>query len=1089
MSVLLNFKVTHFPRPFDKVMSYLIAFLMVVLSQSVVHANEIKEAIPVQNHSVGSVLQLTPNEQEWLAKHKTIRIAYDGNLPPYSFINDSGKIDGVAVEIMAILSKRLGVNFTIYPESDWSRIYRAAARRKVDMVATMVSRPERAEWFSFTKPYLTKSLVIVTKQDSTIINNRDDIKDKKVAVVKGYQYGEQIGNEFPTARRFKAETMLDSLKEVDKGRVDAAVIFLGTANYLQAKHQLSNLRIAAFYDRNSANESIAVRKDWPVLVGILQKGLDSLTEDEVQKVFAKWVVGGGIPSSDVAIQKPQAPAEPVSKPVTKPPVVEVEQAPANYATPKTMPKPAPETAGIGKMTVFLLIALALFLLWLALGRKQKKRRPKTKNVMRASSKNLQSTHNETMHLTIEPSIEADAEEFEEFKDEFKPQAHEQTEYPVNEYVYYQHDCEGRFSYVSQSVTSLLGYTSTDFIANYRSYLTDNPINRRIDDYVETCIKGQPNEPYEIEIYDSGRDIHWFEVMDTPVYDGQGHCIGVDGVMHDITKTTMQRLYEQLDLTTLEPVGSIDPLAPVVSVDPLAPADPIVPVDLLAPADPLASMVSSVQAEPIISVGSLAPVDPLTPVDPIASVDLLAPVKPLAPVGSMDLLAPVKSNYPQRLHSQLQQAIQLANEKDRAFALIYLSLDRLRFLDGNPVNQPEVEVLNEAAKRLRATLRDTDVVVQLGVEQFALILLETEVDAARLIVEKIRTILQVPYLVGVQSIVLNANMGIAFYPKDGNDPEALVSAAQVLSYPGESQPAKPKPSAIIDDSLSEEEEEDSLRLQQDLVIALDECKLSLRTSNPYNVNALHRHSQFSVYYQSRHSLKDYSITGFEALIRWRHPELGLLLPKDFVDLATDIGLLDVMTYWIIQQVSFQAVAWEKKGIRPRLMMINLGDLAIKQAVEVSKIIAIIKETGAKPEWLGLSIAESEIAKNPDLVIPVIEQLVAARLSVAIDDFGSDSAVLALIKTIPAQIVEIDPAFIRTLPNSKDAAEIVNFSIAMLHELGKTVIAKEVETEQQLEFLKASGCDVIQGHLLSRPLPPKEAKELIENLPDFAWYFRQ
>jgi PAS domain S-box-containing protein len=1037
---MLDFKVTRRRlQPFDKVMSYLIAFLIVVFSQSAVLANDLKVAIPFQNQSVNSALQLTPEEQKWLENHKTIRIAYDGSLPPYSFVNDTGKIDGIAVEIMAILSARLGINFTVYPDSNWGRIYKAAAKRKVDMVATMVNRADRAEWFSFTKPYLTKSLVIVTKQDNKVIAKRDDLIDKKVAVVNGYQYGEQITNEFPTAKRVKVGTMLDSLKEVDKGQVDAAILFVGTANYLQAKYQLNNLKIAAFYDRNNANESIAIRKDWPVLVAILQKGLDSLTEQEVQKVFSKWVVEGGIPSSNGDIKKPETPpVEPVAKPLPTPAIVEVEQAPANSSIPKTKLKPSPVSLGISKVIGVLLGVLALYFLRSILVRKQKKRRRKVKNEPMTSPKNVRSTLDDVMPLTVEPLVEIDVEDIEGFE----PETQGLPEYAVNEYVYYQHDCDGRFSYVSSSVTSLLGYSEIDFMANYRSYLTDNPVNKRIDEYNETCVQGQPSEPYEIEIYDSGQRIHWLEVMDTPVYDGQGHCIGVDGVMHDITA---QRLYN---------------------------------IEAAKVAEQEAGIFAAQETD-------------------ITDVNVSHPQTNIS--------------QPQTLHEQLQQAIQLANQKNRPFALIYLSLDRLRFidgklvqpsefadtylsfvedikvLDGDLVKLPYDEVFDEAIKRLNATLRDTDILIPLDEDEFGLIMPETEANAVSLIVEKIRKILQVPYLMGVQSIVLDANMGAALYPGEYNDPDALISAAQVLSHSGEPQPAKPNPPPIA--GILGEDEEESLQLQQDLVIALDECKLSLRSSNLQNINALHRHSQFSIYYQSRHNLEDYSITGFEALIRWRHPKLGLLLPKDFVDLVTDIGLLDVMTYWIIQQVSFQAVAWEKRGIRPKLMAINLGDLATRQTLEVSKIIAIIHETGAKPEWLELSIPESEIAKNSDLVIPVIEQLVAAGLVVAIDDFGSDSSVLALIKTIPAQIIEIDPAFIRNLPNNAEDAEIVNFSITMLHGLGKTVTAKEVETEQQLEFLKASGCDVIQGHLLSRPLPPKEAKELIENLPDFAWYFLQ
>ncbi|MEQ1486094.1 MAG: EAL domain-containing protein [Methyloglobulus sp.] len=987
-------------------MNYLMAFLLVIFFQAAVYANEFKDAPPVQNPQSELVLQLTPNEQQWLAEHKTIRIAYDGSLPPYSFVNDLGKIDGIALEMMEILSARLGINFTIYPDSNWSGVYRAAAKRKIDMVATMVNRPDRAEWFSFTQPYLTKSLVIVTKQDNTSINNRNDIANKKIAVVDGYQYGEQVGNEFPTAKRVKVKSMLDSLNGVDTGQVDAAILFLGTANYLQAKHQLDHLKIAAFYDRNSANESIAVRKDWPIFVGILQKGLDSLTEQEVQKIFAKWVVGGGIPVTEAVVEEPQPPAEPSVIPPAANPIVEIEQQPATFSVQKPEIQPSEETLEIGKMTVIFLMVLALFLLWFSLVRKQKKLHIKAKNEMMTSARNLQSTHNDVMHLTIEPDVLtkspephslAQSEPYAESNIE-QPSLRQDTHpEPVDEMIHYQHDGSGRFSYVSPSVTNLLGYSEVDFMANYRNYLTDNPVNRHMDTNIEACMQGQPSEPYEIEIYDAGQGIRWLQVTDSPVYNGQGHCVGVNGVMHEITA---QKRYEK------PPVKSSKPEV----------------------------------------------------------------------VG--------ESATPQSLQETIQQAIRLANKNHKSFALFYLSLARTRLLDGSLLIDADDEVLNEAAKRLRATLRDTDTVIQLEADKFALILPETDAGTVSLIIEKIRKILQVPYLVGIESIVLDANMGSAVYPGNNSDPESLLSEAQILFSLDESTTSK---STRSDDVTLQEDE--SLQLQQDLVLALDECKVLLRGTSPYNSNALNRHSQFSVYYQSRHYVEDYNISGFEALIRWQHPQLGLILPTDFVALVKDIGLLDVLTYWIIQQVSFQALVLEEQGIRPGLMAINLGDLAIKQAVEVDKIIAIITETGAKPEWLVLSIAECDVARNPDVVIPIIEQLVAAGLVVAIDNFGSDSAVLKLLKTIPAQIIEIDPAFIRALPNNTADAEIVAFTVAMLHDLGKTVIAKEVETEQQLEFLKTSGCDIIQGHLLSRPLPAKEARELLKNLPDFAWYLQQ
>jgi PAS domain S-box-containing protein len=1022
MTVQLKYKPDHFSQPGVKAMSYVIAVLLLIFSQAVVPAEEIKAVNPVQQQASKTVLHLTDGEQEWLARHAQIRIAYDGSLPPYSFVNDLGQIDGIAVEIMAILGERLGINFTVYPNSNWSHVYKAAAKRKVDIVATMVNRPDRAEWFGFTKPYLTKSLVIVTRQDNTTINNRNDIADKRIAVVKGYQYAEQLGNEFPATQLVKVKTMLDSLTEVDKRQVDAAILFLGTANYLQGKHQLDNLKIAAFYDRNSANESVAVRKDWPILVGILQKGLDSLTEEEVQKIFAKWVVGGGIPSNGDVEPPSQPSAEPITKPEALPtpvatpaappaekPVIEVEQRPATFSIPKKMLEPSKETLEIGKMTVVFLLVLVLFLLWYSLVRKQRKGQHKSKNDMMLSPRNLQSAQNEAMHLTIEPSVEPGEIELKPSPlpkpnldldlGHLKAIRETKAEILTDEIIRYQRESAASFSYVSPSVTGLLGYSEADFMANYRRYMTDNPINRRQDEYFEACMQGQPCQPYEIEIFDAEQGLHWFEVTDSPIYDGQGHCIGVAGVMRDITS---QHLYGKLSAKSAEP-EVMDSSAP--------------------------------------------------------------------PPGS--------------LREFLQQAIQAANTTGKPFAIIYVALARLRLLDGNSTNISQEDVFNEANKRLYATVRDTDTVVQMGADRYLLILPETDANSVSLIVEKTRKILQVPYLVGVQSIVLDANLGSAVYPGAHSDPDALLNEAQTLFTTTDA--ANTPSTTQTDDSNNLEDE--SFRLQQDLVSVLDECKVSLRATSANNINALNRNSQFSLHYQSRHDLKGYNITGFEALIRWQHPQLGQIQPIDFIYLVEDIGLMDVLSYWIIQQVSFQALAWEKQGIRPNQMIVNLGEVTSKQSVQVDKIIAIIKETGAKPEWLVLSIPEKEIAKNPNLVIPVIQQMVSAGLVVAIDNFGSDNAVMELMNSIPAQIIELDPAFIRTLPRNKADAELVTLTTAMLHEAGKTVVAKAVETEKQLEFLRANGCDMMQGHLLSRPLPAKEALELLKTMPDFAWYLLQ
>ena len=764
----------------------------------------------------------------------------------------------------------------------------------------------------------------------------------------------------------------------------------------------------------SADESIAVRKDWPILLGIMQKGLDSLSEEEVQRIFTKWVVQGGVEPTTKATAE-ATPPEPVAQPVLRQAIVnegkQLTPSLKNLDAATTMPSKSNETSDTVSKLKNTGLGLSLLLLgafYVIQGQKKQRQNkadaPEAVSYM-SSSDNNSIPDTEQSHLQADQRRELPPEpslhqpillDIEQLKS-----AHEDQSLAIERenighlagIVRYQRDSNGIFTYVSPGIISLLGYPEVDFKENFRFYLSDNPINQQWDNHVEACLQGRPTEVYELEIYDVSRAVHRFEVREVAVYDGLGHCTGIEGEMRDIT------LHLPLQVeSTLEPA--------------------------------------------------------------------------------------LPAKLEQALQDQLELAIAAIQKHQTAFALIYLALERLRLLDGTLVAYHENEVLKEANKRLRATLRDTDTVLVLESDKFGLILPETNSHTGGLIVDKIRKILQVPYLVGVQSFVLDANMGIAIYPDDGIFAEDLISQARNF-LPARTTDYPTRTLAFGYDNQAEI----NLKLQQDLVLVLDECKVSLRAMHPNNINALQRHSQFLVYYQSRHNLEDYVITGFEALIRWQHPDLGLLLPKDFVDLVKDIGMLDVMTYWIVQQTGFQAMVWEQKKIRPKLMAINLVDLASNQAVEPAKIANIIKETGAKPGWFVFSIPESEVFENHATLLPIIEQLVGEGFMVAIENVSLETDIQTHLKTSPAQIIELDSALIRRVSKDKAKAESVASTIALLHGMGKTVIAKEVETEQQLEFLKTANCDMIQGHLLSRPLPANEAKALIEALPDFAWFLKQ
>lgn len=446
-------------------------------------------------------IELTASEKKWLKQHPRIRLAYDGALPPYSFVGVKGRFDGIAVDILDTLSRRLGVKFDVLPSMEWPTLYKKAVMGKIDVIATLVDRPERRLWFNFTQPYLTKSLVIITRRNNAAVKSRSDLDRKRISLVRGYHYSERVVRDFPAAKPYYVNSLFSGLKAVANGKADAAVTFMATANYLQALYGLDNLQFADFYDRNSANESIAVRKDWPMLVDILQKGLDSLSETEMQKMFSKWVLKVDEPA-DVPV---------VEKPIVLP-AIEAKITDADYAV-------------IAKIVLPFLAVLSFLIAWLIHAHSQNRRILQSKNQIMISNRNLQTLQNNLEQLVLQRTAELNSSE-QKFRS--------LVENLRNEYFFYSQDHTGRFTYVSPSVTTILGYAPDEFIANYRSYLTDNPINFKSIEYADLSLQGVPNPPYQIEIYDHKKIMRWLEISNSPVYDEYGNCIGADAIAHDIT---------------------------------------------------------------------------------------------------------------------------------------------------------------------------------------------------------------------------------------------------------------------------------------------------------------------------------------------------------------------------------------------------------------------------------------------------------------------------------------------------------------------------------------------------------------------------
>lgn len=428
-----------------------------------------------------SPVKLTEEEQLWLQAHQPIRIAFDGNFPPYSFINESGKLEGISYDTIQLISQKLNIQLEIDKRYQWRDIYQATLDGEIDVIATMVNRPAREFQFVFTQPYVFKSLVIVTHDTNKQLNHRSHLAGKTVALVKGYQYSENILKEFPSITPYYVKTIHDALVAVETKQVDAAISYFAATYFIQNKYLLSHIKVAAFYDRNSANESIAVRKDKPILAGIFQKGLESISVSEVQLINSKWY-------------------PPIKKPI-------------DYQTIRDI------------VGVFLAILIFL-VLWISQIKYQSRKIKITKNKLLVTNHEL----NDLKH-NLENQVVQRTKQLENSERKYRSL----VENLRDEYFFYKHDLDGKFTYLSPSFTSILGYNTTEGLNHYSCFFSDHEDNRKVVEYKKLSLQGEKSPAYEIEVFDKRGKKHRLSLLETPLYDDLGQCVGVEGLAHDVTE--------------------------------------------------------------------------------------------------------------------------------------------------------------------------------------------------------------------------------------------------------------------------------------------------------------------------------------------------------------------------------------------------------------------------------------------------------------------------------------------------------------------------------------------------------------------------
>ncbi|MCD2344267.1 EAL domain-containing protein [Ideonella azotifigens] len=419
-----------------------------------------------------------------------------------------------------------------------------------------------------------------------------------------------------------------------------------------------------------------------------------------------------------------------------------------------------------------------------------------------------------------------------------------------------------------------------------------------------------------------------------------------------------------------------------------------------------------------------------------------------------------------LTDRLVQALHTARRNGDTLSLLFLDLNRLRDINDHFGHSAGDAVLLEVARRLRDSLRDVDTVARLGGDQFAVLLPGTPADGAQQVATKLVERLAQPCHVGDlrnaagesvgQELSLTLSMGVAVYPNDAEGAEALMRCADTAMYR-----AKQEGRGQWCFYTTEMQQRSVRQMQLEAALRRAEERDELR---------LHYQPQLAV---TRSGEIAGQVIGVEALIRWQHPELGMVSPGEFIPLAESSGQILAIGTWVLRTAVRQMADWVREGLAPCVVAVNLSALQFRDPGLPELVQAVLEEAGLPPEYLELELTESVAAGNPQAACAMMDRLHALGVRLSIDDFGTGFSSLNHLKRFPIHTLKIDQSFVRDITTDADDRAIVQAIIQMAHALRLTTIAEGVETDAQADFLRAHGCDMVQGYRYCRPQPPADA----------------
>ncbi|MDK9720783.1 MAG: EAL domain-containing protein [Rhodospirillales bacterium] len=407
------------------------------------------------------------------------------------------------------------------------------------------------------------------------------------------------------------------------------------------------------------------------------------------------------------------------------------------------------------------------------------------------------------------------------------------------------------------------------------------------------------------------------------------------------------------------------------------------------------------------------------------------------------------------NDRLAMAINSARRHHQRLAILFLDLDLFKRINDTLGHSVGDRVLEEMAARLKLCMRDSDTVSRMGGDEFTILMSEiADVEDAVRLARRVVDGISQPFLVEDRELFVTTSIGISVFPEDGDSPEVLVKNADIAMYRAK----------------------DLGRNSYQLYTPQMNAKSFERLAMENELRKALERDEFLLNYQVKVNLDTGGIAGAEALVRWKHPDLGLVPPVDFIPLAEDTGLIIPLGEWVLRAACLQNKAWQDRGLPPIRMAVNISPHQFNQPDLVGRVRAILDEAQLDPKYLELEVTESVLIEHMDIASFMLNELRSLGVVTSIDDFGTGYSSLAYLKRIPIDALKIDASFMHDLTTDDSDAEIVSAIIGLAHNLRLKVVAEGVENEDQIAFLRSHGCDEIQGYLVSRPVSSENFERL-------------